>query len=37
MKGDAGDVAGMAIEGENSVWICRLDVVEFDSMVAGSS
>ena len=36
MKGYAGDIAGVAIEGEERVGICRADVIQFDIVVAGS-
>ena len=35
MEGNAGDVGCVAIEGEDGVRVGRLDIVEFDGMVAG--
>ena len=35
MEGYACDVGGMAVEGQNSIWIRRLYVVEFHGVVAG--
>jgi hypothetical protein len=31
----AGDVASVAVKGEDSVRVCRLDVVELDRVMAG--
>lgn len=34
VEGDAGDVVGVAFEGDNWVWVRRFDVVEFDVVAA---
>lgn len=35
MEGYACDVARVSIEGENRIGVCRFDVIELDSVVAG--
>lgn len=34
MERDTRHITGVAIKGEDCVWICAFDIVEFDSMVA---
>lgn len=36
VKGNASDVAGVALEGQYGGRVCVLDIVELDSFVAGS-
>lgn len=35
MESDTRDVAGVALEGEEGIWVRRLDVEEFDGVVPG--
>lgn len=33
---NAGDVVGMALEGQDWVWVCRFDIVELDAVMTSS-